>query len=501
MTNIYVGHLGVMYMARHFLSALIFFTISNLSLAIPPALEEITEGVEKSLIAHHVKNLSVYSEQLARLLLDAETVLIDQAAEDKAHIPIYYGAPHEPMAAAKQFIDKPVNMLKLREFPEEPFDHIKIHKYGFGGFCDKPGEEKAVKAIAALAVAYKKNKDPAILSVFEDKSKEPLLDKDAVMHIKLVKGIFSKLSGEEFKEDKDALIDKSVDALIADNNGFQYMDHLKNLMDNSFSGDPSQIPFKDSPYNRKYLYNYKNPADQAKMNVSVLYFPWINQVVLMRAKDRVYAKPLSPVPPAAPHIRSRRLKGAGGHDIFKSPKKVSFSPEVEPVEGKNKIKMSPKLPGVMPIEEPRAAQDPKSHGSDIPSGPFGERGSGDSFHEGRDMIGENIGEGKEPPVDDYEEEGETDPDLEGIEGSSPTPPSPHGAPSPAPSSAPPTPDAGALNLEGLYAGFVDGVSTPSSVAPSTPADMSDYEMVSPFLEQAGNDDFMLPPAAIPKKED
>src|SRR5277367_5557611 len=138
----------IVHMAGYFLSALVFLTILSFSIALPPAVEEITEGVEKSLIANHRINVGVYSEQLARLILDGETVLSDQAAEDKTRIPIYYGVQHEPvMAAAREFIDKPLNILKPREFPEEPFDHIFVHNYGFGDFCNPEEEKKTVRGI------------------------------------------------------------------------------------------------------------------------------------------------------------------------------------------------------------------------------------------------------------------------------------------------------------------------------------------------------------------
>lgn len=267
-------------MTKYLLETFIFFTIITLSFALPPAVEEITEGVEKSLIARHVKNLEVYSEQLARLILDAETVLMDQNAEDKDRIPIYYGAGYQPsIEPAHQFIDKPVNMLKLREFVEEPFNHIAVHKYGFGGFCDKAGEEQMVRGIAGLAVVHKITKNPAILSVFKDVSKDPILDKDAVEHRKLARGIFAKLSGEDLGMEKDDLIDKSVEAIIADNKCASYMEDLQELIDNSSSMGPEHVPFERSPYKNHYPARFMPLSDrfyEARGS-----FPWIHTIILI----------------------------------------------------------------------------------------------------------------------------------------------------------------------------------------------------------------------------
>lgn len=288
-------------MTKYLLETFIFFTIITLSFALPPAMEEITEGVEKSLIARHVKNLEVYSEQLARLILDAETVLTDQDTEDKDRIPIYYGAGYQPsIEPAHQFIDKPVNMLKLREFVEEPFDHIAVHKYGFGGFCDKAGEEQMVRGIADLAVVHKITKNPAILSVFKDVSKDPILDKDAVAHRKIARGIFSKLSGEDLGTEKDDLIDKSVDAIIADNKCASYMENLQEIIDYSSSMGPGHVPFEMSPYKNHYparLLPLPDRFHEAKGS-----FPWIHRVILI---DSLASKiPASEVMPSATASRA-----------------------------------------------------------------------------------------------------------------------------------------------------------------------------------------------------
>ncbi len=297
--------------------------IITLSFAVPPAVDEITEGVEKSLVARHMKNLSAYSEQLVRLILDAETVLTDQDTEDKNLIPIYYGIGHtQPIAAARQFVDKPLNMLKPRELAEEPFDHIFVHNYGFGGFCDKAEEEKIVRGIADLAVAHKITKNPAILSVLMDISEEPVLDENAVAHRKIVRGIFAKLSGEDLGIEKDDLIDRSVDAIIADNKCFHYMENLKELIDNSPSIGQEHVPFERSPYNNHYLANFLSDRfREAKES-----FPWIHKVTLIDIPaPKIPASNIfktSTAPVVSSRIRTKSDKKESNSDLKDSPEGV-----------------------------------------------------------------------------------------------------------------------------------------------------------------------------------
>lgn len=272
-------------MYGYLLVATIFFAIITISIAVPPVVEELTDGVEQSILRRNFTNMDIYGEQLARVIIDGETVLTDQSAEDKTDIDVFDGEMYEQIVplARRQFIDKPVNILKPRVFdeppaleysePKKPFDHIKIHKYGFGIFCDKAQEEKIVRAVAALAVAHKIRRNPAIVEALLNESRDANFNTDVANHRKLVRGIFARLAGEDLNNEKDDAITKSIGLIIVDNKGAFYANSLNALFDNVFAG---YVPFELSTYHGYYV--AKSSSISEALLTAKEFFPWIQKV-------------------------------------------------------------------------------------------------------------------------------------------------------------------------------------------------------------------------------
>lgn len=272
-------------MYGYLLVVIIFLAIISISLAIPPVVEDLTEGVEKSILRRNFTNMDIYGEQLARVIIDGETALTDQSAEDKTDIDIFDGEMYEQIVplARRQFIDNPVNILKPRVFdepsalkfkdPKKPFDHIKIHKYGFGVFCDRAQEEKIVRAVAALAVAHKIRRNSAIVEALLNNSRDANFNTDVANHRKLVRGIFARLAGEDLNNEKDDAITKSIGLIIVDNKGAFYANSLNALFDNVFAG---YVPFELSTYHGYYV--VKSLPISESLLTAKEFFPWIQKV-------------------------------------------------------------------------------------------------------------------------------------------------------------------------------------------------------------------------------
>jgi hypothetical protein len=263
---------------------LIFMIVATIALSwgLPPVLEQLIQGVEQSSVARH-PNAAVYSEQLAHIIMHGETVLTDQSVQENGQhrIPLYYGrrSPQEVISPMdRPFSTEPINILRLEipPEPEKPFDHIVVHKYGFGAVCDKAQEEKVVRAISALAVDYIQRKDPKIAHIFNDTSKDSQFDQPVVEHRVLARGVFCALSNGEIKHEANSHVGINIQRLITNNKCQTYMENLKDLIEGSSYRVKEYVPFDRSPY--KGVYESPSLPLTEKMKEVAKTFSWIKQV-------------------------------------------------------------------------------------------------------------------------------------------------------------------------------------------------------------------------------